>query len=210
MCSRFHLSLYGKKILQEFPGYRDFKEGDFHPGDSSPILTGESGHLILSFMYWGFHPDGRKDNIFNARAESAEEKPMFKDSLVSRRCAVPASWFYEWNHNKEKMKFEGPEQDGLLYFAGFWRREQDGEHFVVLTTEANASMKSTHDRMPLILSREELSGWVGSSKQRSSQSASEAVLSETVRAALKKIPASLRKTADYEQLSLFQMGLGEE
>lgn len=203
MCSRFHLNLYGKKILQEFPGYRDFKEGDFHPGDVSPVFAGDFEQPALTFMYWGFHPSGRKETIFNARAESAEEKVMFRDSLLSRRCAVPASWFYEWNRNKEKIKFERKEENGLLYFAGIWRREEDGEHFTVLTTEANASMQSIHDRMPLLLKKEEIPVWIGEEKH----SIREPELSKEVRAILGKVPEELKKSTDYEQLSLFSMGM---
>lgn len=202
MCSRFHLNLYGKKILQEFPGYRDFKEGDFRPGDISPVFKGDFERLTLAFMHWGFHSPGRKETVFNARAESAEEKVMFRDSLISRRCAVPASWFYEWNRNKEKIKFERKEGNSLLYLAGIWRREEGGEYFTILTTEANTSMKSTHDRMPLLLKKEEIPVWIGEDRY----GIREPELPGDVREVLRRVPEELKKSTDYEQLSLFSMG----
>lgn len=188
MCSRFHLSMYAKRILEDFPGYRDFKEGDFRPGDLSPVFLGEYDKLYLSYMKWGFHPDGRKDNIFNARSESVEERSMFQKSFQEQRCIIPASWFYEWNRKKEKVRFDKKE-DGILYLAGLWRREEDGSHFVVLTTEANSSMKPVHDRMPLLLGKEDLTGWIQSP--------------EPARELLKKTPEELVRSSDYEQLSLF-------
>ena len=53
----------------------------------------------------------------------------------------------------------------MLYFAGFYRRFEDGDRFVILTTAANASMAQIHDRMPLILEKEEILRWIGDEKE---------------------------------------------
>ena len=48
----------------------------------------------------------------------------------------------------------------ILYLAGVYRPYGAENRFVVLTREANASMEPVHDRMPLILSGEEVIPWV--------------------------------------------------
>ena len=73
--------------------------------------------------------------------------------------------------------------------AGFCRRYEDGEHFVILTTAANASMEPVHDRMPLILERQEIAEWMFSDAKTESF--------------LYKTPCLLERRTEYEQLSLF-------
>lgn len=77
----------------------------------------------------------------------------------------------------------------VLFMAGFCRQYGDGEHFVILTTAANVSMKPVHDRMPLILERDEIAEWM---------------LDDTkTEGILHKIPCLLERKTDYEQMSLF-------
>lgn len=44
--------------------------------------------------------------------------------------------------------------------AGIWNEFAGERKYVILTTEANAFMEGIHDRMPVILRREELKIWV--------------------------------------------------
>lgn len=97
--------------------------------------------------------------VFNARSETAAEKPMFRDSLSRRRCVIPAKGFYEWNKAGEKAEFEAMTGE-LLYFAGCYRFENGIPHFVIFTTNSNESMKKSHDRMPLILKKEQIENWL--------------------------------------------------
>ena len=83
------------------------------------------------------------------------------------------------------------EGDGspVLFMAGLCRQYEDGAHFVILTTEANASMKPVHDRMPLILDPDDVVPWL--------------LDQGTARTLLQKTPCLLERRTDYEQLSLF-------
>ena len=74
--------------------------------------------------------------VINARAETAGEKPLFRESVAARRCVIPSTGFYEWDRDKRKHLFR------------------------LLTTAANASMAPIHDRMPLVLRREQLEPWL--------------------------------------------------
>lgn len=174
-----------------YPG--DVHAGDIHPGDRAPVLVRTMDGICLVQQSWGIpvpevHGRGL---IFNARSERVLEKRMFQDGVRHRRAVIPARWFYEWNRAKEKITFL-QEKGDILYLAGFFNQYEDGSHFVVLTTEANDSMKATHDRMPLLLNQSEIQEWLeGSEKNDVSQRL------------LKKKPEKLDKRAEYEQLSFY-------
>jgi putative SOS response-associated peptidase YedK len=44
--------------------------------------------------------------------------------------------------------------------AGLYNYYQDELKFVILTTEANDSMRDVHHRMPLVIPREEIETWI--------------------------------------------------
>ena len=64
--------------------------------------------------------------------------------------------FYEWNVKKEKYQFERLDQEAVLFMAGCFQRFQEQEWFVILTTQANASVSPVHHRMPLVLEKNEI------------------------------------------------------
>ena len=162
--------------------------GDIHPSEVAPVIAANHNNLCCRWQRWGFPGFNGKQLIFNARSESASEKKMFKESAEHRRVVVPATWFYEWNKNKEKNIFYRKDQP-MLYMAGLYNRYQDEDRFVILTTAANESMKLVHDRMPLLLERGEIKEWLFEDK-----------LTEEF---LQKTPALLERRADFEQMSLF-------
>lgn len=125
--------------------------------------------------------------LINARAESVLEKRTFRESVLKRRCVIPAKGFFEWNGQKEKYRFE--REEPILFMAGCFNQFYGESRFVVLTTQANPSVISVHERMPLILEREELEDWVLDDR------ATEFILHKT--------PVLLNAKTDYEQLRLF-------
>ena len=48
----------------------------------------------------------------------------------------------------------------LLFMAGFYREEQGVPRYTILTTEANESMKPVHDRMPVMIGKNEIGPWI--------------------------------------------------
>jgi len=129
---------------------------------------------VLSLMRWGMVPAWAKEasigaRMINAVAESAAEKPAFREPLSRRRCLVPADGFYEWQKlgAKEKQPFHfGMSDDSLFAFAGLWERWRNpsgGEYinsFTILTTSANSLVAAIHDRMPVILRPENYELWL--------------------------------------------------
>ena len=73
---------------------------DIRPSDISAVICRDGGDLSVTNMRWGFDNPYAKGLIINARSETAREKNMFSDSILNRRCVIPASGFYEWDAYK--------------------------------------------------------------------------------------------------------------
>ena len=129
-----------------------------------------------------------KQVIFNARSESVLDKKTFQEGVAYRRIVIPAAWFYEWNRYKEKNIFYRKGKP-VLFMAGIYNHYEDGDRFTILTTQANASMKPIHDRMPLVLEESELIPWIFDRRKAGEL--------------LQKVPCLLEQKAEYEQLRLF-------
>lgn len=168
---------------------------DIHPAGSAPILVAGNLGISYEWQHWGLQgrqqPETRKSGtlIFNARSETALERPMFKDSVLHRRAVIPASGFYEWNHQKEKHIFTRKDAQ-VLFMAGFYKLTEKGKCFVILTTQANASMEPVHERMPLILEEDEINDWIYQDSKTEEF--------------LHKMPCQLECRAEYRQLGLFE------
>jgi len=165
MCGRYFWTDDAEDaFLEDFPdlagAVRRLRAGDYTPGMSAAaIAAGTGSGICAEQLLWGFPGFDKGKLLINARAESVKDRPTFADSFTGRRCALPAAGFYEWDKKKEKVIFTLPDKP-ILYLAGVYRPYGAEIRFVVLTREANASMEPVHDRMPLILSGEEVIPWV--------------------------------------------------
>ncbi len=144
--------------------YASVKSGEIFPTDTVPLLCfgGERRPLCPAVGVWGFRKEGGGSGssvVINARAESATERPMFRECFLRRRCVVPTAGYFEWNKDKVKHRFSVPDSP-VTYLAGLWRPDPAGARFVVLTTAANSSVSPVHHRMPVILPPDALSDWV--------------------------------------------------
>ena len=133
---------------------------DVFPSGASAVIHAANGRLAVSDMLWGYSNPYRKGLIINARAETVMEKNLFADSIMNRRCIIPASGFYEWDPYKARFRFTDP-RDGLIFLAGIYHEEQGRHHYTILTTQANESMQPVHDRMPVMIGRNEIRSWIG-------------------------------------------------
>lgn len=144
------------------------KTGEIYPTDHVPVLVRENDKPTAVLMNWGFPRPAQSGVIINARAETASLKPMFCGSVSSRRCLIPASGFYEWSHENGKAgsKFLLRSDDApLLLLAGLYSIFEKAENtryaaFVILTVDANESVRRLHDRMPLLVPNSELTTWL--------------------------------------------------
>lgn len=193
MCARFFVDDEVMEMVSEITasqdtGIADLRQGDVRPSGQAPIITGKQNDLRADVMVWGFPRFDGKGLIINARSESATEKTMFRNSILRRRCVVPAKHFYEWDAAKNKITFRSSSEP-VLYMAGIYDRFEGRNRFTVLTTAANESVSRFHDRMPVILNRDELEPWIFEDNTFS-------------RLMKKKMPV-LEHWQDNEQMSLF-------
>jgi putative SOS response-associated peptidase YedK len=103
----------------------------------------------------------------NARSETVFAKPAFRDAVKKRRCLVPADGFYEWEEvGGKKLPWLFRLQDsGLFAFAGIWESwtNPQGEAIetcALLTTTPNELISPFHDRMPVILTKDNMQQWI--------------------------------------------------
>jgi putative SOS response-associated peptidase YedK len=132
-------------------------KGVIAPTDMAPVLAMSGGGLSPMPARFGFPRWDGKGVVFNARSETAEQKPMFARPLLRGRCVVPAVGFYEFSAAKERYFFTRPGEP-VLYMAGMLSAERGA--FVILTAQANASVLPVHHRMPVLLSRGEREAWL--------------------------------------------------
>lgn len=176
MCGRFGLFHDGREVAGLFgaPVVRVPPRYNIAPTQETLIARRDGeGAVRLDAARWGLIPHWVKDpstfkaNLFNARSESAHQKPSFRDAFKARRCAVPASCFFEWRRDEEtgrKQPFAIRRRDGApLVLAGLWsRNEAFGERptFTILTSRASPLMERLHDRQPVMLPREAIADWL--------------------------------------------------
>lgn len=174
MCYRFTRSTPAQDIAEYF----DTEEIPTAPPRynialSQPILSlrpTERGNQWVE-LKWGFVPHWSKEAkprpYGNAKSETVGSKPFFRDAFKKRRCLVPADGFYEWEDvDGKKMPWLFRLSDGGLFaFAGIWDIWTDSagksiETCAILTTTANDLLTRIHDRMPVMLTKENMSRWM--------------------------------------------------
>ncbi len=171
MCGRFLLESDIQEIIKTYKivnrEIEEYDRGDFYPSQNAPIVV-ENKERTLKFGKWGYNLTNSKRLIINARAESIMNKPMFKTSIYTARCIIPANLFYEWKSedNRTKVKYGIKLRDSSLISLGGIYKEYIDENlnrrlnFVIITTESNDNMKGIHGRMPLIIKDDLLDYWL--------------------------------------------------
>lgn len=193
MCSRYYIDSDIENELEKVVNNADQQigqncfAGDIRPTDVAPVIEKTDHGLKLSTCKWGYPLAKGKNLVINARVETVLDKPAFQNGILYHRILIPASGFYEWNQLKEKNSFTRTDV-ATLYMAGFCDWFENERRFVILTTEANDSMVKVHDRMPLILEKEEIGDWFNNEKMKT---------------ILHQVPTRLKRHAEYEQQSLF-------
>jgi putative SOS response-associated peptidase YedK len=149
---------------------------DYNIPPSRNILTirnsPETGNPSYAMLHWGLVPFWSKSLktqyiLNNARAEGIEKKASFREPLKRRRCIIPASGFYEWlrKGTQRQPYFIRRTNKGYMTMAGVWDHweNDDGQEIdscSIITTEANTLMLEIHDRMPVILDKNDLAIWL--------------------------------------------------
>ncbi|MDD4231073.1 MAG: SOS response-associated peptidase [Candidatus Cloacimonetes bacterium] len=121
------------------------------------------------FFRWGLIPAWMKSipktPLINVRSESIHEKPSFKASFIRRRAIIPANGFYEWASPQKIPYYIYPADGSLLYMAGIYDvwEAGDGSYIPsigIITKAADKFMQNLHQRMPLILAKQQIDLWL--------------------------------------------------
>jgi len=186
MCGRYTLNVTPEVLKEFFAVLRGDVEvrprWNVAPTQRVGTVRSEDreGHLerVWREVRWGLIPSWAKDpkianSLINARAETLAEKPSFRNAFKRRRCLIPASGYYEWTvvpgqKLKQPLLYSLVDQP-LLAMAGLWEswKSPDGpiETCTIITTEPNELAARVHDRMPVILGKQDWDQWLDPENQ---------------------------------------------
>jgi len=179
MCGRFTLTYRKAELLAAELGVPVESLLDYRPRYN--IIAPTDPHWIVRMRYedrellpakWGFINFWMTDrkqafkNI-NARAETLQRLPSFREAFTRRRCVVPADGFFEWTGAKEDRRptWFHRSDGGLILFAGLyesWRPSpaEKERTFTIITTGPNSLLQPIHNRMPVILEDDSVDEWL--------------------------------------------------
>jgi putative SOS response-associated peptidase YedK len=157
--------------------------GDGSAGRAATPVTGVARELRV--VRWGLVPYWAKDpsigsRLINARAETVDSKPAFRQAFKRRRCLLPADGYYEWQRQEGAAGGKGaPKQPyyifrtdgGPLAFAGLYELWRDAslpdDHerawlwtATIITTSAPDELGQIHDRMPMVIEPDRWQDWL--------------------------------------------------
>ena len=98
---------------------------------------------------------------------------MFREAWARHRCIVPASYYYEWEHHLDPTSGRTktgdryairPSGSRSSWLAGLYKFENRNgimmPVFTILTREPAEDIRFIHNRMPVILSPDDVEEWV--------------------------------------------------
>ncbi|GHU68019.1 putative SOS response-associated peptidase YoqW [Clostridia bacterium] len=160
--------------------------GEVFPSDVVPVRLRASQEARVIAAKWGFAFPGSSRLIINAKSETMSEKPMFRNATP---CLIPATNYFEWETvqpteaasdpiqlsfggiespkpvklskpRKEKRAIRPDNKASVFYMAGLLRRESPVPVFTIITREAAPELAYIHDRMPFILTDDQIPAWL--------------------------------------------------
>lgn len=189
IASYFDVDSVDEKLEEHQPNFNTA------PTTSVMVVYEDGSTRRLAPFRWGLVPSWAKDlsigsRMINARGEGVAEKPSFRAAFTRRRCIIPADGFYEWTadpNDKKKQPYFIHRPDGEPYaFAGLWEvwkpkgdpsaapeagaasaqfEAEAVRTCTIITTTANEKMSELHNRMPVILGRDDWEAWLSLQNQ---------------------------------------------
>lgn len=164
MCSQFQINSTIEKVALKFNVLASRNKHNLtigkplvRPTDTAPVIT--TSNTITS-LKWGLQTGWGSKLIINARAETLLKKAFF-NPLVTNRCIIPATSYYEWRKaGKSKIKTEIKlDKKNIFGFAGL----HNNKDFTIITCAPHDSIKHIHNRMPVILNDLSTQEWLSKS-----------------------------------------------
>lgn len=179
MCGRFGSSFTVPELEDEFslsskPKFKITKSYNVAPSQMILAVT-KNSPTVARQMQWQFVPNWQKPSEAKFKPINARDDKLdggfYKHAFNNNRCLIPASFFYEW----QRVRLEGKEEKhpyliklkgkDLFGMAGIYEIHTDAEgkdHYfcAIITTSPNKLMKPIHDRMPVIVSKDDYDTWL--------------------------------------------------
>jgi putative SOS response-associated peptidase YedK len=175
MCGRFVITSAPEALRQLF-GYAEQPNFpprfNIAPTQPIPVVIIENGIRHFRLMRWGLLPAWVKDPrsftlLINARSETVQEKPAFKNAIKRRRCLIPADGYYEWHVSEDRKRpYFIHRRDGQPFgFAGLaetWvgPNGEELDTVAIITAPASADLAELHHRMPVAIAPEDFERWL--------------------------------------------------
>jgi putative SOS response-associated peptidase YedK len=175
MCGRYLITTAPEAMrrLFRYPEQPDFPPRyNIAPPQPVPIVRLFEGERQFALVRWGLIPAWVKDPrsfslLINARGESVNDKPAFRNAMKRRRCLFPADGFYEWKDESGHRRpyVLRPANGEPMAFAGLWEtwmgpNGEEMETAAIVTTQASRDIAAIHARMPVIVSPEAFDFWL--------------------------------------------------
>ncbi|MEZ5748896.1 MAG: SOS response-associated peptidase family protein [Caenibius sp.] len=140
--------------------------GEVYPGQPGWVV----GQNHMATMHWGYPlslhgKSGQqlKPKAVNNTRSDKLTSPFWRDSFEHRRCLVPMTAFAEAEGEKghKTRTWLSVPDEPLFACAGIWRESDEwGRVYSVIVTEPSEQVRPVHDRMPVILHRDQHEGWL--------------------------------------------------
>ena len=180
MCGRYRRTTAAEELARRYhipiPPQRDLPIS-WNIAPTQDVLAirfnPESKQRTLDTLRWGLIPSWAKDpkiayKTINARVETVDTAPSYRQAFVKRRCLIPVDGFYEW---KKVLGGKVPytismKNNSPFVFAGLWEGWKDPSTdewlrtCTIITGEPNGFVRGIHTRMPVILSEEHHDAWL--------------------------------------------------
>jgi putative SOS response-associated peptidase YedK len=179
MCGRYLITTVPEAMRRLF---RYLEQPNFPPRynvaptQPIPVVRLAEGARHFALVRWGLIPPWVKDPrafslLINARGESVNDKPAFRNAMKRRRCLIPADGFYEWKAEggRKRPYLARPTHGGPIAFAGLWEtwtgpNGEEMETAAIITTTANRTLRPLHDRMPVVIAEDAFDFWLDCAK----------------------------------------------
>jgi putative SOS response-associated peptidase YedK len=180
MCGRYRRTTAEEELARRYhiaiPPQRDLPIS-WNIAPTQEVLTirlnPKTKQRSLDVLRWGLIPNWAKDpkiasKTINARVETVDTAPSYRQAFLKRRCLVPVDGFYEWKKVLGgKIPYSISMTDGSPFvFAGLWEGWKDPANdqwlhtCTIITGEPNEFVRKIHTRMPVILPEEHHDSWL--------------------------------------------------
>lgn len=194
MCGRFTVNT-SSDLIARFFELADLPEAPARwnaaPGQTILTITRRGGRRARGHdASWGWKLLDKPNTTINARFETAGRLRSFAFEFSNQRCVIPADGWYEWTGTPKAPVLLRPENGELLGLAGIWRPTDRGAEVVILTQAAPPAMTDIHDRMPVMVPRENVAAWLDPRVTR--ESAVRALVESADERVFEAVPVSTR------------------